>query len=272
MWGLLILLVAATASAQPPKTIFPSDSQDPKQSGGAALLEAVCPGRVVVGKEIQCRVACPESSGFAGGNFEWILAAVTHGHFLSPQSDEAVLSMTGCEPHSENWGGTILLTRREQKWTMLWYKAGIETSQCHKVKLRDLREIPVCLGSDGGQGIVQTELFVEDLLSPTPSLMAAMGEGFFTISDTTDTCGWMSDDVEKPDPLIRAYIEKVDFRDIKGGVAAISVTAAHGEQKMTREDVDICTKQSRSFLPQTKRYQADFTFEGGSYRRSSVRK
>jgi hypothetical protein len=44
MWGLLILLVAATASAQPPKTIFPSDSQDPKQSGGAALLEAVCPG------------------------------------------------------------------------------------------------------------------------------------------------------------------------------------------------------------------------------------
>jgi hypothetical protein len=100
--------------------------------------------------------------------------------------------------------------------------------------------------------------------------MAAMGEGFFAISDTTDTCGWMSDDVEKPDPLIHAYIEKVDFRDVKGGVAAISVTAARGQQKMTREDVDICTKQSRSFLPPTKSYQVDFTFEGGAYHRYPV--
>ena len=41
---------------------------------------------------------------------------------------------------------------------MLWYKAGVETTQCHKVKLLDQREILVCLGTEGGQGIVSTEL------------------------------------------------------------------------------------------------------------------
>lgn len=280
MRSFLLLLVAATVWAQPQKTIFPSDSKDPKQSGGAALLEPVCPGRVVVAKEIGCRGDCPAFTGFAGENFEWRLYAVTRGHFLSPQSDDVALSMIGCEPHSENWGGTILLTRRSQKWIMLWYKAGVATDECHKVKLQDLREILICLGSEGGQGIVQTELYKEDLQSPTPTLMAAMGEGFFTISDTTGTCGWMSDDLAQPDPLIYAYIEKVVFRDVRGGVASISVSAASGVRHMTRDDVDICTDEQNpskphkglSFLPPTNSYQMDFGFEGGSCRRSSDHK
>ena len=271
MRGLLLFLVAAVAWAQPQKTIFPSDSKDPKQSDGAALLEAVCPGRVVVGKGVQCQMKCPEFTGlseFSG----WTLLAVTRGHFLSPESDDAALAMTGCEPHSENWGGTILLTHRAQEWMMLWYKAGVETSQCHKVKLEDNREILVCLGSDGGQGLLWTQLYVEDLQAPRPALMAGEN-GFFGIFDSTETCGWMSDDISKPDPLIHAYIERVIFRDVRGSVAAISATAAYGERKMTRKDVDICTHQSRTkvpktldFLPPTKRHRIDFLFENGSYR------
>ena len=165
---MLILLIVATAWAQPPKTIFPSDSKDPKQSGGAALLEAVCPGRVIVGKEIGCRGTCPEFTAFRGESFEWSLYAVTRGHFLSPPSDDVALWMIGCEPHSENWGGTILLTRRSRKWTMLWYKAGVATAECHKVKLRDGREILVCLSGGGTQGYLTTQLYVEDLRDPHP--------------------------------------------------------------------------------------------------------
>ena len=102
--------------------------------------------------------------------------------------------------------------------------------------------------------------------------MAAMGDGFFSISDTTDTCGWMSDDISKPDPLIYAYIEKVVFRDVRGGVPSILVSAAHGQRQMTREDVDVCSQQNRtkepkspSFLPAATRYQVDFVFEGDAY-------
>jgi hypothetical protein len=79
----------------------------------------------------------------------------------------------------------------------------------------------------------------------------------------------MSDNIEKPDPLLHAYIERVSFRDVRGGVASISVRAEHGERKMTREDVDLCTKRSSSFLPRTKSYQVDFALGSGSYRRYS---
>jgi len=83
MKGLLILLLAATAWAQP-KPIFPSDSGDPKRSDGASLLEAVCPGHVVAGDQIGCRGSCPEFTAFHGEDFDWSLYAITRGHFLSP--------------------------------------------------------------------------------------------------------------------------------------------------------------------------------------------
>jgi hypothetical protein len=62
--GFLILVSMAVAGWPqdfgPPKPIFPSDGMDPKQGGGAELLEAVCPGSV----DFHCTGACPESTRF----------------------------------------------------------------------------------------------------------------------------------------------------------------------------------------------------------------
>jgi hypothetical protein len=275
--GLLLLLVAATAWAEPPKPIFPNDSKDPKQSGGAALLEAVCPGRVIVGKEIGCRGACPEFTGFPREDFGWHVAAVTRGHFLSAQSDDAALWMTGCEPHSSNWGGTILLTRHSQKWSMLWYKAGVATAECHNVNLRDRREILLCLGGWGVQAIVETQLYVVDLRTPEPAGMAGGKSIFFSVDDNTGTCGENLDDESKPEPLEYAYVERVEFKGNKAGPSYLSVTAHSGERTMTPQDVAACIDEQNpnkphkglSFLPPIKREQIDFLFEGGTYRRSS---
>src|SRR6202022_3007343 len=130
----LMFLAASIMWAQPSdhtaEPIFPSDGKNPRQVNGAKLLETVCPGNVVTGKEIECRTGCPESTSFGSigdHDFEWSLGAVTQGHFLSPTSYDAVLWMQGCEPHSANFGGTVLLTRRSQQWMMLWYQGGIET-------------------------------------------------------------------------------------------------------------------------------------------------
>lgn len=276
VWGLLLLLMAAMAWAQPPRTIFPSDSKDPKQSGGAALLEAVCPGRVIVGKEIGCRGACPEFTAFHGENFEWNLYAVSRGHFLSPTSDDVALSMLGCEPHSENWGGTILVTRTSQTWSMFWYKAGIDTAECHKVKLRDGREILVCLTGGGTQGYLTTQLYIEDLRDPHPAGMAGDESVFFSLTDNTGTCGENPEDDSKPESLQYVYVERVEFKNNRVGVPAISVTAHFGRREMTVQDVDACIDEQNpnkphkglSFLPSTRREQIDFVFEGGTYHRS----
>src|SRR5271170_6424220 len=66
--GLIIVLLAASAWAQSvhlPAPIFPADNEKPKEGGAAELLEAVCPGKVVTGKEITCGDMCPEFTGFS---------------------------------------------------------------------------------------------------------------------------------------------------------------------------------------------------------------
>jgi hypothetical protein len=132
--ALLLTLSFASAGAQ---TIFPSDTQDPRQAGGVELIESVCPGRVASKKELTCRIACPDFTGFSGEPIGWSLSRLTRGHFLSPTSEDAALWMDSCEPHAENWGGTILMTRHSNRWVMLWYKAGVVTERCHKVPLRN---------------------------------------------------------------------------------------------------------------------------------------
>src|SRR5580692_3692921 len=87
----------------------------------AELLQAVCPGAVETGKEIRCDTACSDGTSFGGDRLPWSLGVITLGHFLAPTSEDAVLWMRGCEPHMLNFGGTILLTRKSQKWSMLWY-------------------------------------------------------------------------------------------------------------------------------------------------------
>ena len=120
---------------------FPSESKDPREAGGAELLEAVCPGMVTTGKGMGCLTGCSDDTAFGkfGDRFPWSLEAVTLGRFLSPTSEDAVLWMTGCEPHSLNFGGTILLTKRSNRWSMLWYKAGVQTARCHKAATGDER-------------------------------------------------------------------------------------------------------------------------------------
>jgi hypothetical protein len=195
---------------------------------------------------------------------------VTRGHFLSPTSDDAMLSVDGCEPHSENFGGTILLTRNFKGWEMMWYTRGIETSQCHKVPLQDTREILVCIGRYGGQGDIWTELYSEDLLRPTTNLMAAEAPSFFAAFDNTLTCGDHFKDEAHPFPITRSFIDKVEFQAIATGrVSAISVMASFGRNTTTPERVLACIRASNGaseFAPTVRSYHLDFVFDGHTYK------
>jgi hypothetical protein len=252
------------------KTLFPSDGRPLFQAEDRDLIQAVCPGREEKGGKVECGEYCPSATGEGRfqNKFDWSLERVTRGHFLSATSEDAIISALGCEPHSENFGGTILLTRRSERWRMLWYKAGVETSECHKVPLRSGREILVCIGQDGAQGDVSTELYLEDLLHPEPSLMAGDG-GFFGLSDNTLTCGYNFEDEAHPIPLIRASIDKVEFEE-----PILSVTFRFGESPTTPEKVRACLdeqnptkhRKGSSFAPAVKTYRIEFTFTGRDYK------
>jgi hypothetical protein len=276
MWMLLILS-ATVALAQTPETIFPDDMQDPIKAGGAELLQVVCPGKVVVNgkKEMVCNVPCASFTGFENEPFEWQLYRVIRGHFLSPTSDDIALAMRGCEPHSYNFGGTILLAKRSGKWDMQWYKGGVPTETCHAARLENGREILVCIGTFGGQGMVSTDLYVEDLLNPTPALMAGR-ESIFSVFDNTETCGYNFEDESKPVPLVSDEVKRVTFvTHPDGTLRGLSVFGRKGERKMTRQDEQVCNDQRNpnkphkhiDIRPRTTPYRVDFAFDGKTFRR-----
>ena len=262
MW-LLLFLLTALAWAQPaaaPKPVFPDDSQDPKRAGGAELLEAVCPGHVVAGKDIECNV-CPGRDGAAN----WSLQRVFRGHFLSPKSDDAVLSMAWCEAHEENFGGTVLLTKQSGKWNMLWYKAGVPTDNCHRAKLQGGREILICPGAYGGQGMIATSIYKEDLLAPQKALLADDGASFFAVGDNSGACAYNDEDESKPFSLTRQFIERIEFHNATDGtLLGLSVFARRGQRTMTPKQVKSCAgpHPDVDFNPPTKPYRVDFKFDG----------
>lgn len=271
---MLILLIGAVTWAQAPDrpTIFPSDSRDPRQAGGAELLEAVCPRQVAIDKKIGCATGCSDDTNFGsfGDRLPWSLEGVIRGHFLSPTSDDAVLWMTGCEPHAANFGGTILLTRKGHRWSMLWYKSAIQTEKCHKTRLTSGREILVCIGTAGAQGNNWTELYIEDLLEPKPTLMAGERDdgAFFAAADDTPTCGWQQGaKAPDTDPVIRSHIDKVEFSTrTVSGAPMVSVTASFGKKKMTLAEVEACLAEQRDVLPSTKTYRMDFLYDGRRFK------
>jgi hypothetical protein len=268
VWVLLFFLTSFVLAQ--PKPVFPDDTQDPKQAGGAELLEAVCPGHVVTGKAIECKVTCPAFTDFKGENQPWIVRRITRGHFLSPESDDAVLAMDGCESHASNFGGTSLLTRQRGRWSMLWYKSEIPTGKCHRVKLESAREILICLGDYGGQGNEYRDLYMEDLLTPSNALMSGEEGTLFTALDNSFTCGWNPQDESKPVHIWRNSIERVQFHTTPSGTFLdLSVFGHHGERDMTVAEVKACTNQQVSrprtgidFRPPTKPFCVDFRFDG----------
>lgn len=242
LFVLICGLLAPVACAQ---TAFPNDVHPPT----AQFLQPVCSDQTDPGGQLAC--TCPAGSLLDVDGYGWKLTGVTVGHFLSPTSDDAVVAMQGCETHADNYGGTVLLTRQPGGWVKDWYKAGVVTSQCHKVTTKDNREILACIGASGVQGASSTELYVEDMLRPGTTLMGEDEAPFFRVNDDLRACG--TDGV-----ITHSVIEKVEFSDATP--AAISVTASLGKRPA-----------AGCVAPALTRYRFEFAFDKGDYQLLSTR-
>jgi hypothetical protein len=192
------------------------------------------------------------------------------GHFLSPTSEDAVLFEGGCETHQELYGGAALLTRRSQRWKMLWYRPGVIGERCHKVALRDRREILVCLDSNPNGGFNAIFLHTEDLLNPNAAADMGFPGAFFALLDTSDCCS-RGDDPSAGDEVSWGAIEEVEFgKSTAAGPPPITVTATFAKGKWTAEALSARGKGRRrefeAYLPPLKRYRIDFVFDGHDYK------
>ncbi len=91
---------------------------------------------------------------------------VIYGHFTGPETDDAAVSGWSAETHPYLWGGTLLLTRRDGKWTPLWYKSAVITRSCRTVTMPSGREVLLCEAEDGGMGHQFHYIFSVDLTRP----------------------------------------------------------------------------------------------------------
>jgi hypothetical protein len=122
------------------------------------IAASVCPAAVVHdhGKlRVVCR-ACPPfeaSSGPDGtvaldpprGDGLYELESVQLGAFTKPGAVEAAAVFAGCEPHSGNGGGTLLVSRSDQVWIQKSYRSGFHPAHCQAFRRADARDILVCL-------------------------------------------------------------------------------------------------------------------------------
>lgn len=118
---------------------------------------------------------------------------VIYGHFLSANTEDAVVSGWSAESHPYLWSGTLLLTRSNGAWKPLWYKSAVLTHSCGKAAMRSGREVLFCEAEDGGMGHVFHYVFWVDLTAPV-----TWGKSVLTVADSyTSGCVTRRQEVQR---------------------------------------------------------------------------
>lgn len=108
-------------------------SGDRDNQDNAAIVAAICgetnisanPQGEIIGA---CQI-CPSFTGYSeqpGGE----IAQINYGSFTSPNMNEAVVFLGGCEAHVNNWGGSILLRGSDSNWSMVRYEPAVRSGNC----------------------------------------------------------------------------------------------------------------------------------------------
>jgi hypothetical protein len=93
--------------------------------------------------------------------------SVVMGHFLEATSEDAAISGSSAEGHTDRWGGTLLLSKRGGAWVPIWYRSALIIDSCEKVVLSDRREVLLCEDEDSGMGHAFHYLYTVDLKHPS---------------------------------------------------------------------------------------------------------
>jgi hypothetical protein len=125
---------------------------------------------------VGCRT-CPPFEGAAAvsdgriavdGNDFYELELYLEGHFTAPEVDQRLAVFNGCEPHSANWGGTLIAERAGNKFRSLRYVSGLHPQTCQAYRRPDGSDLAVCEFGDTHQSISTDTLIVLDFAVDPP--------------------------------------------------------------------------------------------------------
>ena len=82
-----------------------------------------------------------------------VFSSIMYGHFLSAKETNAIMDVSGCEPHANNFGGTVILRWLGlTNWEFVRYEAGNRSGDCFKYAARAGHDVRVCRSYWGGMG------------------------------------------------------------------------------------------------------------------------
>lgn len=160
--------------------------QKPTLKQARELMTSVCPGGADTGS---CGT-CPSFVDSGGFDEKMTLTAVTYGRFLNAGDTYALLDLSGCEPHANNFGGSVLLRWRGlTRWDFVKYLPGLRSGDCLRYPSRGGRETLLCEGGYAGMGIVDTSLFQVDLARYPAGTKDKPDYGLlFVLEDSSGAC------------------------------------------------------------------------------------
>jgi hypothetical protein len=242
---------------------FPTDSHPPTLEAAHELLQAICAADNVVphgthGVSAGCR-SCPD---IVPGNEDFnsvrsntpvfLLESVIYGSFTRAGVREAVASFSGCEPHSHNFGGSILLEKAPSGWQVESYHPAFISDQCFKYPLKSGRDILLCEGETGGQGEMDTWLFTYDYARPERH----QAKTLVSTIDTVSHC--------LPGDQFVGSIERVQLRDLNhDGMPDLMVSVKAGKVHIPSGHESNCP--GNLSLPPVKTYELDFLFSDETF-------
>lgn len=96
------------------------------------------------------------------------------GHFTAANADQRLAVFNGCEPHSANFGGTVIAERQGDKFRSLRYLSGLRPQTCQAYHRPDGRDLAVCEFGDTHQSISTDTLAVLDFAVDPPNLQTLL--------------------------------------------------------------------------------------------------
>ena len=153
---------SAALTAHPPP-LPPSDPAS--EADELAIAKAVCRAATkhVDGKvQVGCRTCPPFTSPDARPDGKVVadpetffpIQGVYRGAFTSPGADQRAVVFQGCEPHSANYGGTLLVDADASGYLSRAYFSGVHPASCRPYRRPDGRDLLVCLWSEDRKSVV----------------------------------------------------------------------------------------------------------------------
>jgi len=134
--------MAVPCSAQWSGPPFAPESAQLSSGDLKELLQLLCPAQGYIGEQSGCHV-CPPQTRAAGMKTDSSIESAIAGHFLTPDSEDLLLTLYGCAPNSENFRSAFLFTRSTTGW-FVSQSSGLPSGRCRKLRNRAGRDALVC--------------------------------------------------------------------------------------------------------------------------------